>query len=102
MKYLLFTLFTISCATAKLFPTKNERVEITALTGSSIDFVQDKWGKADKEVLKGKKKRYEYKNIRFNNTDLINNSVEVEYCKVSLVIDQQNMIQSWEKSDCTK
>ena len=56
---LLFTLlFLVSCSTTSVFTGSDERVEIVAMTGSSFDYVQDKWGKADKEIVKGKRKKF--------------------------------------------
>ena len=60
---------TFSCTTTHVESSK--RTEISALTGSSIDFVRDQWGKADQEITKGKNKTFKFEQVTFNNTDII-------------------------------
>lgn len=90
----------ISCTTTKL--TSDSRTEISALTGSSIEFVRDKWGKADEEITKGKKKTFKFEKVRFINTDIINRQKETEDCTVWIEADEKGTITSWDKTDCKK
>ena len=77
----------LSCTTTAL--KSDNRIEISALTGSSIEFVRDQWGKADQEITKGKKKTFKFEKVTFNNTDIINRQKETEVCTVWIEADEK-------------
>ena len=98
---LILVCINLSCTTTSQKQTSG-RNEISALTGSSIEFVREQWGKADEEITKGKKKTLKYTNISFKNTDIINRKTDTEICTVWLETDDQGTITSWDKTDCKK
>ena len=88
----------LSCTTTAV--KSDNRTEISALTGSSIEFVRGQWGKADQEITKGKKKTFKFEKVTFNNTDIINKQKETEVCTVWIEADEKGTITSWDKTDC--
>ena len=101
MKILTLLILLSSCVTSDPELAKaDNREEISALTGSSADFVIEQWGKADQEILKGDKRTLKFMNVRFNNKDIINREVTVESCTVWIESDSKGIITSWDKTDC--
>ena len=90
----------LSCTTTAL--KSDNRIEISALTGSSMRVCRDQWGKADQEITKGKKKTFKFEKVTFNNTDIINRQKETEVCTVWIEADEKGTITSWDKTDCKK